>query len=271
MKYGVPVTICIGVICDSGKKAIVAADRMVTARGLSIEFEGEERKIIPLSDSSVAMTAGDALIHAEILGNAKAEIRSKSVSQVPQIVEMVKESFVEERKKRFEEKALRPRGITLEEFYGGRQRGLDANIIMRLDRQLEDAKLDLQVIVAGVDQNGGHVYALVDPGTAQCFNGLGFCGIGSGYPHAMSVLIFNNFNPSLPLNRAVYLVYEAKRRSESAPGVGREHTDIAAIGDKINYLHREELEQLRNIYEAKMKSEKPKEIDAMINDFKVTG
>ena len=36
-------TICIGTICDNGKKAIVVTDRMVTSSGLSVEFEHETK------------------------------------------------------------------------------------------------------------------------------------------------------------------------------------------------------------------------------------
>jgi 20S proteasome alpha/beta subunit len=262
-----PMTICIGVICDNGKKAVVAADRMITAEHLSIEFESEDAKIIQLTDKVVAMTAGDALIHTEVFGAAKAKIDT-SITLVSQVAEKVKEAFVEERKKRFEEEALKPRGLTLVEFYGGAHRTLDPNIIMRLDRQLEDSRLDLQILIAGVDQNGAHLYHLVDPGTAQCFDSLGFAGIGSGYPHAMSVFIYNHFNPRMDLNKAVYLVYEAKRRSESAPGVGKEYIDIAIIGSKIRFLSATELDQLKKIYDAKIRLEKPPEIEEMIKSLR---
>lgn len=213
-----PLTTIVGAICNNGKQAIVAADRMLTQEHLSVEFETLERKIEEMTKSCVVMSAGDALVQHEVLQPAKVAIKSSAISQIPQVVEKIKEAFVKERNKRFEEANLRPRGLTMENFYGGAQRGLDPTISMRLDRQLEGAAIELQIIVAGVDQTGAHLYCLVDPGVSQCFNPLGFCGFGSGYPHAMSVFIFNNYNIRLNLKKAVYLVYEAKRRSESAPG-----------------------------------------------------
>jgi len=95
--------------------------------------------------------------------------------------------------------------MTLEDFYGGAQKALDPNISLRLDREFEDTGLDLQILVAGVDQTGAHLYVISNSGTSQCFDALGFCGIGSGYPHAMSTLIFNNYDRRLDLKRAVYL------------------------------------------------------------------
>jgi hypothetical protein len=139
-------TICVGAICDGGKKVIVAADRMITAEHLSVQFESEEGKIIQLSDKCVAMTAGDALVRTEIFNDAQSKINS-GITTVSQIVETIKEAFVTERKKRFEERVLRPRGITLEDFYGGAQRTLDPSIIMRLDKELEGAELGLEVLM----------------------------------------------------------------------------------------------------------------------------
>ena len=262
-------TVIIGAICNSGKQAIVAADRMLTHDILSVEFETQERKMDEMTKSCIVMTAGNALVQHEVLQAAKISINSSATSQVSQVVEKIKDAFVNERKKRYEESNLKPRGLTLEGFYkGGVQQTLDSNISMRLDRELEDAKIDLQMIVAGVDQIGAHLYCLVDPGVSQCFNPLGFCGFGSGYPHAMSVLIFNNYNTALSLNKAIYLVYEAKRRSESAPGVGREYTDLAIINKDIYYLNESELAQLEGIYNAKVELQRPKEIDEMIDKLK---
>lgn len=263
-----PLTIIVGAICNNGKQVIVAADRMLTQEHLSVEFETQERKIEEITKSCVVMSAGDALVQHEVLQPAKVVIKSSAISQIPQVVEKIKESFVKERNKRFEEANLKPRGLTLENFYGGAQRALEPTIAMRLDRQLEEAEIELQIIIAGVDQTGAHLYCLVDPGVSQCFNPLGFCGFGSGYPHAMLVFISNSYDVGLNVKKAVYFVYEAKRRSEAAPGVGREYTDLAIIDKNIYYLNQSELNQLKEIYDTKIRLEKPKEIEDMINNLK---
>lgn len=263
-----PLTIIVGAICSNGKQVIVAADRMLTHGALSIEFETEERKIEEITKSCIVMSAGDALVQHEVLQPAKIAIDLSAITQIPEIIEKIKETFVMERCKRFEEANLKPRGLTLETFYGGAQRTLEPTISMRLDRALETAEIELEIIVAGVDQTGAYLYCLFDPGISQCFNPLGFCGFGSGYPHAMSVLIFNNYNIRLDLKKAVYLVYEAKRKAESAPGVGREYTDLAIIDKNVYYLNPSELNQLKEIYDTKVRLEKPKEIEDMINNLK---
>jgi len=91
-------TVCIGAICENGSKIVVTADRMVTAEHLSIEFESQERKVLKLTNSCVTMTAGDALAHTEVFKHARSEINSSSISRISQVVEKLKEAFVEERK-----------------------------------------------------------------------------------------------------------------------------------------------------------------------------
>lgn len=48
-------TICIGSLCDGGKSVVFAADRMVTAGYLSLEFEHPERKIEKIKDFCVVI------------------------------------------------------------------------------------------------------------------------------------------------------------------------------------------------------------------------
>jgi hypothetical protein len=50
----------------------------------------------------------------------------------------------------------------------------------------------------------------------------------------------------------------------SAPGVGKEYTDVTIVSNRIKYLSDEELKQLANVYEAKVRLEKPKEVEDMI-------
>lgn len=129
-------TIIVGAICNNGKQVVVVADRMLTQERLSVEFETEARKIEEIAKSCVVMSAGDALVQHEVLQPAKVTINSSAISQIPQMVEKIKEAFVTERNKRFEEANLKPRGLTLEAFYGGAQRTLDPTISMRLNKRI---------------------------------------------------------------------------------------------------------------------------------------
>jgi hypothetical protein len=67
-------TICIASVCNNGSALVLAADRAVTSPSLSIEFEHPGKKMTCLSDSCVALTAGDALAHTELFDMVKGEI-----------------------------------------------------------------------------------------------------------------------------------------------------------------------------------------------------
>jgi len=60
-------TVCIAALCERGSQVVLVADRMITS-GLAIQFEHPlSRKVTPLSENCLAMTAGDALAFTELL------------------------------------------------------------------------------------------------------------------------------------------------------------------------------------------------------------
>jgi len=67
-------TICIGAINSMGSSVVVASDSMITNDYLSIEFEHPIMKMTLLSDSCIALTAGDALAHTELFNDAYSNI-----------------------------------------------------------------------------------------------------------------------------------------------------------------------------------------------------
>lgn len=63
-------TICIGALCTDnhdGAAVVFAADRMVTASYLSLEFEHQEKKIEAVNQNCVIMSSGDALVSFELI------------------------------------------------------------------------------------------------------------------------------------------------------------------------------------------------------------
>lgn len=85
---------------------------------------------------------------------------------------------------------------------------------------------------------------------------MGFLSIGSGERHADIAFIENNYLPTFDIPEALYVIYEAKRRAEKAPGVGKE-TDIAIIlSEKIIYINEDEdkqiMEELERIFQQRI-------------------
>lgn len=155
-------TICIVGICDSrngvAKRAIAIADRMITAG--DTEFEQVAfSKIDKLTENCIAVTAGSALAHTELFNVTRAKFAGTPRPPIIDVVQEIKENYVRLRTTRAEERYFKPLGLTVEEFLRN-QRSLDSTLVLRLTRQLEDAKygggrVGLEIVVAGVDTTGG--------------------------------------------------------------------------------------------------------------------
>lgn len=247
-------TICIIAMCENKSKIIVASDRMITI-GSIIEFEHRDSKIEKLSNNCVAVTAGNALAHTDLFKNVKPIIASHTSLSISDIVQKLKNIFIEQRKKKVEELFLKSRGFNIDDFYIDLIRSVPPEIGIPLDNQIEHYDFSLEIIVGGVDDEGAHIYFIENPGTSDCFDSVGFCAIGSGELHAILTFISYNYAQDISLNEALYVIYEAKRISEKAPGVG-EDTDIWVIDkNEIIKLSEENIESLNNIYNKKKELE----------------
>lgn len=242
-------TICIGAICEKRAKAVCASDRMITSRQLLIEFEHNEPKFEILTKKCLALTAGEALPPTEIFRKARTEIQDSP--RIAEIAVAIEKNFASARMKRVEDLHFKPRGLTLQNFIQA-QRVMNPNVVLRLDRTVETTKMNLQVLIVGVDMDGGHLFQVVDPGHAECFDRLGFHAVGSGLPHAVSTLITYNYTPQVSLKEATYIIYEAKRNAEKAPGVGKA-IDMAILDDQgIRIIKPNEIDLLEKIYQARL-------------------
>lgn len=110
-------TICIGVVCDKSQKVILAADRMITVDMLSQEYEHGVPKCDEVSDTCLVLSAGSALLPAEVFYEIKGEITKLKRPIIRDIVGEIKRRYVAARRTVVEEMYLTPRGFTMETFY----------------------------------------------------------------------------------------------------------------------------------------------------------
>jgi len=221
----------------------VAADRMVTGGMPQVEFEHKGSKIIRLSDNCMALTAGDALAGKTLFDAVCAQLGSED-HPVARIVEVVKAELRRQRNRQAEEELLLPRGITLKEFYDQWINSWPKELSIAIDNEIQTRDFGLHILIAGVDERP-HLYVVMSPGIAQCYDSMGFCAIGSGSPLAMLQCISSNPGPSNGINEAIYRAHEAKLAAEPTPGVGQE-TDVAVVRrDGCRMLGEEVVAQLR--------------------------
>jgi|SRR5713226_3292794 len=126
-------------------------------------------------------------------------------------------------------------------------------LALKLAGQLQGERLDVGAIIAGrdpADPHECHLYRIFDPGSVEVCDRQGFCAIGTGHRQFEAEFMFKEFTRDWPWERALILMYSAKKRAEVSPGVGRT-TDFFMIGSKkwfpfpedfiryLDHLHKE--------------------------------
>ena len=222
-------TVCIVALCDQARKVVIASDRMLT--GGDVEFEQDIRKFESITNGCVALSAGSALEKVDLVRRCRVEVSTASSPSIGDIVSSIKDCYVALRVQKAEELHLRPLGLSLSDFL--RMQGqLAPDLVLRLSHRIENERLEVDLLITGVDSSGGHIYLVTDPGTSRCYDAVGFCAIGSGEHHAELAFIRANFSESFSLQEALFLAYRAKRDAETAPGVGGQFTDLAYIDER---------------------------------------
>ena len=221
-------TVCIAALYNDGKGAVLASDKMITAHiPIGYEFEHEENfKIQAVSGSSSvwALLSGDVLSGQEILNSAQEMIRQKGddVSSST-AAEIIRSAYQQTRLKIIIHREIEPRGLDIASFYANHQQ-LSPQIVQFIDQTLSTFDLGVQIIVVGLNENVYTIHTILNPGNIHENSIIGHSAIGSGSPHALYSLIEDKYTSSLNEESVIELVKRAKRRSEVAPGVGKETT-----------------------------------------------
>jgi len=225
-------TICISILCEDQDIALVGADRLVTDRRLPIEFESSNSKYRQYLSNQVGLvisTAGPALAPAAI--NDAMEQSIDELETVREGVELVKESYISIKQKKFEEEILAQRGIKFNEFYESDM--YNSGRGEEWDKMYSEFEMNMEIIVTGVDEDGSHSYRVSDGngfnGLVESFANIGFDAIGTGSNLARDTLT-SRYSTDHTAEEALYVLYAALKNSSQAPGVGSEF-DLTLIDE----------------------------------------
>jgi hypothetical protein len=243
-------TICMAALCvadDGSPLAVVAADRMVTLGGF-IEFEHAKRKMVHPSPYAIALIAGDSLEGTRLAAVVADQFEGTS-PRTHDIAQALAAQYAATRQQRMEQALLTPRALNLAAFYQAHN-SLNPQVTMMLDQQMLQYNLGVELILAGVDLDGAHLFAIHNPGGLYAQNDvIGYVAIGSGAIHALQSMIGFGHHADVGLKETVFRTYVSKRRSEVAPGVGNE-TDLGIVSrDGVAWLSDEQLATLAGIYQ----------------------
>jgi 20S proteasome alpha/beta subunit len=228
-------TVCIAAIYN--KNSILgAADEMLTAG--DIEFEPpQQSKIHPITNSIVAMTAGDANIQTQLFNKTYQEI-NKRISKNPDkwisvvdVAELYSKYYLEIKANAVQNEIFSLYGLTSETFISN-QRKMTKDFIENITYKIQQHKIaDVATIITGVDEDGPHIF-VVQNSKIRWLDSVGFASVGIGEYHALSHFMLSKYTPNAIEAKALITVHQAKKKSEVSPGVG-ERTDMFVIGPAL--------------------------------------
>lgn len=170
-----------------------------------------------------------------------------SAGTVEEIAGLVAQRYAEVRVETATTQLLTSRGLTFQQYYQMHQQLLP-QIVGGIDQAMTGFDLGVEMIIAGVDGSGAHIFTVGNPGgMAQRHDVIGAVAIGSGQIHAIQSMIGFRHGSMDPLKDVLFRVFSSKRRAELAPGVGHE-TDLAVISARgVRHLSGRTLEALDSI------------------------
>lgn len=272
-------TVCIAAIADTGM-IIGATDLMLTAG--DVEFEPIRQaaprlgKIFPLTNSIVALTAGDTAVQAEIMHQYLRPNINKWLSEHPdvwlpveEVVRLYRHGYNLIRRTKAEQAILLPLGITYDTFIT-HQKDMTPDFVNRVARSLAEFVLEpTETIITGVepswipDATMSRIY-VIHGHNAMCHDTVRFAAIGSGSRHADSHFMQVRHAPSASIPQTLLSVYTAKKKAEIAPGVGSE-TNMFIIGPSLgtfNWLRDDIMSKLEATYQSTVHEHKEAELKA---------
>lgn len=227
-------TVCVAAISNGGM-VVGASDRMLTAG--DIEFEPPQSKVLPLTTSITMMYAGNSSLQASLLQSVSSDVQARIEAaptnwwKVADVAGLYRRHYLDAANEMAESQILAPLGLSHSTFVS-RQRDLAPEIAIRITNELLSFQApQVAAIFSGVDETGPHIY-VCRGASVQCSDIVGFAAIGMGEYHAASELMVEKHTRMTPLPETLLTVYAAKRRAETAPGVGSE-SNMFIIGPQL--------------------------------------
>jgi 20S proteasome alpha/beta subunit len=225
-------TVCIGALCDDGKAIVVASDRMMTySAPMNLQVEMPVKKIVAIGQSVAILFSGGVADGEDVISKARAKICGSNKT-IHEIADATAASYQEIKRRKVEDTILRPLiGIDFNSWASLLAQSAASQSLAQILGMISQHNLQLELLVAGFDDSGGHLFGVFHPGISMPMDTIGCGAIGSGGLHANVRLSLGGQIRGLSMADTLFNVYEAKAAAEVAPGVGK-LTDIAIVSPK---------------------------------------
>jgi len=139
-------------------------------------FEHPRPKIGMLNKKFIIMTAGSALLSSEYkrIIRKKLEMGESEARLIRDVAESACKAYEELRRSEIEMRILRKYGVHWDKYIRRISGEGLSEFYYRLISRIEDFRLDLVAIIAGIDNEGAHIFLIENPGELSCFDDIGY-------------------------------------------------------------------------------------------------
>lgn len=214
-------TICISAICtqNNQENVVFAVDHMITT-GIG-QFEHDICKYKVLSDSTVGLLAGNALLMDYFL---EEDYSGMSYSDIQSVFE---EKFKEKRLEKIQKEVLDVFKIDWDDVKEILKNPVTNEFQTLILKNITRIQSDTAILLIGFEDEKAKISEIVDTGI-ESYDKIYFNTIGSGSIQAQNTLLFQKHSKQDDLKTTLYNVFKAKRNAEVMQGVGKE-TDIGYL------------------------------------------
>jgi hypothetical protein len=202
-------------------------------------------------------------------GEAVISLSSASIAglkSVAAISEKVAENYRQIKMKRVEEGTLLPiLGINFSGFQHLVAQSPTSQMLQQVLGAISQHNLGLDLLVAGIDDSGAHLFAVTHPGIAVPLDTVSYAATGGGGIHAGVRLSLGRQYKTATVSETLFNVYEAKLSAEVAPGVGKT-TDIAIVRQSgVTFLESSACDTLASLHQERpaLSPEQIAQLDAL--------
>jgi hypothetical protein len=214
-------TACIAAISDNGKKLVIAVDNMLTHNaGVPVQrTDAAHEKMVQLTDDGIyAMAAGANLVIHPVIDEV---LQKRPVGSPKEVAEIVRTTLQEFYLRKVEEEILKIFNLDWPTFTQS-QSQLSPQVLNDIHSRIQNFSLDINIIVAGIDQGTGeaHVSVISGNGISLDRTSDGVISIGSGGTLAAVSMILSNYTKNQTASAVEKLVKKAMKDAKRTPGVG---------------------------------------------------
>jgi hypothetical protein len=199
---------------------------------------------------AVGVGAGSVSLADEVFFKIDESIRNNTPETTREIAKYGVNALQTVVQETINRQVLSSHGLDLQTFnqtQGQMNPSVVQGIYQDIREKKEEVLTQVNILLAGVDDQGGHLYNILNNDMARN-DSIGYLTVGSGAEPAKATLIRNRYDDNCEVSEALLEVTEAKAQAEEAQGVGHE-MDIAVLSQNGREDLDSDIDELREIYQ----------------------